>query len=44
MGKVHLNWLRHYWFAGRGPKCVLMMLVDDATNRERLPRCQFQRV
>ena len=25
----------HDWFEGRGPKCVLMVMVDDATNRMR---------
>lgn len=23
----------HDWFEGRGPRCVLMVMVDDATNR-----------
>lgn len=25
----------HDWFEGRGPQCVLMVMVDDATNRMR---------
>jgi len=25
----------HDWFEGRGPECVLMVMVDDATNRMR---------
>ena len=24
---------KHDWFEGRGPKCVLMAYIDDATNR-----------
>lgn len=32
---VQLDGSHHDWFEGRGPKCVLMVLVDDATNRMR---------
>lgn len=30
---VPLDGSHHDWFEGRGPKCVLMVMVDDATNR-----------
>jgi hypothetical protein len=30
---VQLDGSHHGWFEGRGPKCVLMVMVDDATNR-----------
>jgi len=30
---VQLDGSHHAWFEGRGPKCVLMVMVDDATNR-----------
>jgi len=30
---VQLDGSDHDWFEGRGPKCVLMVMVDDATNR-----------
>ena len=30
---VQLDGSPHDWFEGRGPKCVLMVMVDDATNR-----------
>ncbi len=30
---VQLDGSHHDWFEGRGPKCVLMVMVDDATNR-----------
>ena len=29
---VQLDGSHHDWFEGRGPKCVLMVMVDDATN------------
>jgi hypothetical protein len=29
---VQLDGSHHDWFEGRGPKCVLMVIVDDATN------------
>ena len=32
---VQLDGSHHDWFEGRGPKCVLMVIVDDATNRMR---------
>ena len=35
---VQLDGSHHDWFEGRGPKCVLMVMVDDATNRMY---CQF---
>jgi hypothetical protein len=30
---VQLDGSHHDWFDGRGPGCVLMVMVDDATNR-----------
>jgi len=30
-----LDGSHHDWFEGRGPKCVLRVMVDDATNRMR---------
>lgn len=30
---VQLDGSHHDWFEGRGPRCVLMVMVDDATNR-----------
>jgi len=30
---VQLDGSHHDWFEGRGAKCVLMVMVDDATNR-----------
>jgi Helix-turn-helix domain len=30
---VQLDGSHHDWFEGRGPKCVRMVMVDDATNR-----------
>jgi len=30
---VQLDGSHHDWFEGRGPKCVLMVMVDDATSR-----------
>lgn len=30
---VQLDGSHHDWFEGRGPKCVLMGYIDDATNR-----------
>jgi transposase-like protein len=30
---VQLDGSHHDWFEGRGPQCVLMVMVDDATNR-----------
>ncbi len=35
---VQMDGSHHDWFEGRGPKCVLMVMVDDATNRMY---CQF---
>jgi len=32
---VQLDGSDHDWFEGRGPRCVLMVMVDDATNRMR---------
>jgi hypothetical protein len=32
---VQLGGSHHDWFEGRGPKCVLMVMVDDATNQMR---------
>jgi hypothetical protein len=32
---VQLDGSHHDWFEGRGPPCVLMVMVDDATNRMR---------
>jgi hypothetical protein len=32
---VQLDGSHHDWFEGRAPKCVLMVMVDDATNRIR---------
>ncbi len=32
---VQMDGSHHDWFEGRGPKCVLMVMVDDATNRMR---------
>jgi len=30
---VQMDGSHHEWFEGRGPKCVLMVIIDDATNR-----------
>src|SRR5512141_1746473 len=30
---VQLDGSQHDWFEGRAPRCVLMVMVDDATNR-----------
>lgn len=30
---AQLDGSHHDWFEGRGPRCVLMVMVDDATNR-----------
>ncbi len=30
---VQLDGSHHDWFEGRAPRCVLMVMVDDATNR-----------
>jgi hypothetical protein len=35
---VQMDGSHHDWFEGRGPKSVLMVMVDDATNRMY---CQF---
>src|SRR6185503_15049170 len=32
---VQLDGSHHDWFEGRGPECVLMVMVDDATNQMR---------
>src|SRR6185503_19562050 len=32
---VQLDGSHHDWFEGRGPRCVLMVMVDDATNKLR---------
>jgi len=32
---VQLDGSHHDWFEGRGPRCVLMVMVDDATNQMR---------
>ena len=32
---VQLDGSHHDWFEGRGPKCVLMVMVDDASNQMR---------
>ena len=36
---VQLDGSQHDWFEGRGPRCVLMVMVDDATNRMRARFC-----
>jgi hypothetical protein len=45
---VQLDGSHHDWFEGRRPKCVLMVMVDDATNRmscrffeEETPRASY---
>jgi transposase len=30
---VQMDGSEHDWFEGRGPRCVLMVMIDDATNR-----------
>ena len=30
---VQLDGSHHDWLEGRGPRCVLMVMIDDATNR-----------
>jgi transposase len=30
---VQMDGSEHAWFEGRGPRCVLMVMIDDATNR-----------
>ena len=30
---VQMDGSHHDWFEGRGPKCVLMVVIDDATNQ-----------
>jgi transposase len=30
---VQMDGSPHDWFEGRGPRCVLMVMIDDATNR-----------
>ena len=30
---LQLDGSHHHWFEGRGPKAVMMVLIDDATNR-----------
>jgi hypothetical protein len=30
---VQMDGSHHDWFEGRGPRCVLMVLIDDATSR-----------
>src|SRR5437762_1636196 len=30
---VQMGGSHHDWFEGRGPRCVLMVMIDDATNR-----------
>lgn len=32
---AQLDGSHHDWFEGRGPRCVVMVMVDDATNRVR---------
>lgn len=32
---LQLDGSHHDWFEGRGPRCVLMVMVDDATNQMR---------
>jgi Homeodomain-like domain len=32
---VQLDGSHHDWFEGRGPRCVLMVMADDATNQMR---------
>jgi hypothetical protein len=32
---VQLDGSHHDWFVGRAPRCVLMVMVDDATNQMR---------
>jgi hypothetical protein len=37
---VQLDGSHHDWFEGRGPRCVLMVMVDDATNRVWAQFCE----
>lgn len=30
---VQIDGSEHYWFEGRGPKCTLLVYIDDATSR-----------
>jgi hypothetical protein len=30
---VQMDGSEHDWFEGRGPRCVMMVMIDDATNR-----------
>jgi hypothetical protein len=30
---VQMDGSHHEWFEGRGPRCVLMVIIDDATNQ-----------
>lgn len=30
---IQIDGSHHAWFEGRGPKCVLMVMIDDATSR-----------
>ena len=30
---IQMDGSHHDWFEGRGPKCVLMVMIDDATSR-----------
>lgn len=30
---IQLDGSYHYWFEGRGPRCVLIIYIDDATSR-----------
>lgn len=30
---IQIDGSHHTWFEGRGPKCVLMVMIDDATSR-----------
>jgi hypothetical protein len=39
---VQLDGSHHDWFEGRRGKCVLMVMVDDATNRMRARFCEAE--
>ena len=36
---IQINGSPHDWFEGRGPKCTLLVYIDDATGK--LMECQF---
>ena len=39
---VQMDGSHHDWFEGRGPKCVLMGYIDDATNRVHARFCEYE--